>query len=392
MDDMADGMLTQNTSIEIRDKFNLIVLEHKDISAIDDLLANYMDVPDFVLPYLQAIYYKALGYIDKAVKYIDTAINKLQEENSYSAPQDIIQEFEHSVYEPFEKQLWGQAGEIYANIDKYTDALWAYKKYLLSASKIKSDDISKGLLSFRKINQHSLSDLINNELAVCSPRVMNDPFDTLLLSWGDHHLKNLQGRKHIDPYTKALEYYKIRSFSKIPNTRTSNVISNVLMWSHYANNHCGMCVEYHFSENFSKCQKGVLRFRNVIYHPKKERVSLDINTINTDIGLLTKHNAWKYENEVRLIAYLPENDDKFVSLKLDPESYIKNIFFGLRCPQKDIETVTNALSGRNVNYFQMQVNPNNIFKLSAKPIAQNNNQYLDHYARPSINIHRNQRM
>lgn len=170
MNDMADGMLTQNTSIEIRDKFNLIVLEHKDISAIDDLLANYMDVPDFVLPYLQAIYYKALGYIDKAVKYIDTAINKLQEENSYSAPQDIIQEFEHSVYEPFEKQLWGQASEIYANIDKYTDALWAYKKYLLSASKIKSDDISKGLLSFRKINQqHSLSDLINNELTVCSP-------------------------------------------------------------------------------------------------------------------------------------------------------------------------------------------------------------------------------
>lgn len=197
---------------------------------------------------------------------------------------------------------------------------------------------------------------------------MNDPFDTLLLSWGDYHLKNKQGRKYVDSYVKSMEYFRIRSFSKIPKEEGSKkILSNVLMWSHYADNHYGMCIEYHFSEGFTKTDDNrVLRFRNVIYKPKEETVSLDTHEINTDLSLLTKMDAWKDENEVRLISYIPDAEGPFVPLKLNAESRIKSIYFGIRCPQSDMATVRSILKGQDVQFYRMRPDPIDIFN----PIAE----------------------
>lgn len=334
-------MITSNTANEIITKVNTIMKEHMDISSINNMLSDYNGIPEFVLPFFQSVYYKAIGNSGNAVEYMDLSLDKLKNDPVYTNLKDLFNKIEYQlIYEPFEKSLWGHAGEVFANVDREKDALEAYKKYLLITSRIEGDDISKGLLSFRPISKYSLSDILNNELTVCSPRVMNDPFDTLFLSWGEYYLKNLQRKKHIGPYTKAMDYYRIRSFSGMPNRRKANsILSNTLMWAHYADNHYGMCIEYQFSEKFTNNDSGVLRFRKVKYQLSKDKLSLDVPKINTDIGLLTKHSVWKYENEVRLITYMPEEKGDFVSLKLDSDSYIKSIYFGLRCPKRDIETV-----------------------------------------------------
>ena len=160
------------------------------------------------------------------------------------------------------------------------------------------------------------------------------------------HFRKKQGRKYVEPYVQSMEYFRIRSFSRIPEDGdVTKILSNVLMWSHYADNQYGMCIEYHFSDGFTKTDdKRVLRFRNVIYKANEEQpVSLDKSAINTDLSLLTKMDAWKKEDEARLISYIPDVEGQFVPIKLDSESYIKSIYFGIRCSNGDMATVRNVL-------------------------------------------------
>ena len=150
------------------------------------------------------------------------------------------------------------------------------------------------------------------------------------------------------------------------------MLKNVLMWSHYADKHMGMCLEYQFSPSFAHTEDSsrVFRFRDVIYRSDSDKLSLDTSTINTDVSLLTKHASWRYENEVRLITYIPDQEGHFVSLKLDQESYIKNIYFGMRCSERDITLVKNAITqaGMDVGLFRMNPNVSDIFHLMVEPL------------------------
>ena len=368
-----DVALTDRTPFEINQRFKEIVDSAKGMDSIDRLLSEYPHVPDFVAPYLKSIYCKSIKQSGKAADYMDEAIAQLIKDGISAQTGEIVGAATYMfIYRPFEKELWGQAGEIYSQVDRFDDAVNAYKKYQLQHCCIKGDDISGGLLSFRPISKYVLSDLINNEITVSSPRVMNDPFDTLLLSWGDYYLRKKGGRKHIPPYVKSFDYYRIRSFSKLEGKTHSKILSNVLMWSHYADKHTGMCIEYSFSPSFARTTDSsrVFRFRNVIYRPDKDKVSLNIGTINTDLSLLTKHTAWRYEKEVRLITYISEHEGQFVPIKLDQESTIKNIYFGVRCPQHDMEIVQRILAGtgNSVGFFKMIPNDDDILHLKATQI------------------------
>ena len=72
-------------------------------------------------------------------------------------------------------------------------------------------------------------------------------------------------------------------------------------------------------------------------------------------------NAWEKEDEARLISYIPGVEGQFVPIKLDSESYIKSIYFGIRCSNGDMATVRNVLKGQKVNFYQMKPNPTDIF-------------------------------
>jgi hypothetical protein len=73
--------------------------------------------------------------------------------------------------------------------------------------------------------------------------------------------------------------------------------TNLLMWSHYADNHTGICLEY-------RCQNVVFgEALKVSYF--KEYPSFSLVDKNNDAALqllLSKSKVWEYENEYRLIA------------------------------------------------------------------------------------------
>lgn len=367
-------MLTNKTPEEIAERFKEIVENKKGIASVEQLLDEYPLVPLYVKPYLQSIYFKDNEDFTMAAAYMDDAISLLKAESVSSRTGKLNDAAVYMfVYNPFEKELWGQAGEIFANVNRYDDSLDAYKLYQRQHCCIKADDVSSGLLSFRPMSKYALCDLINNEITVCKPREMNDPFDTLLLKWGEHKLDSKKDRKHIPPFVKSLDYFRIRAFCRINSQKGKNrILKNVLMWSHYADKHMGMCIEYQFSSTFAKTENstGVCRFRNVIYRSDRDRLSVEAGAINTDVSLLTKHASWRYENEVRLITYLPNQEGSFVHLKLDDGSRIKNIYFGMRCPEHDIMLVKNIISsaGMNVGFFRMKPNYSDIFHLLIEPI------------------------
>ncbi|MCQ2496878.1 MAG: DUF2971 domain-containing protein [Lachnospiraceae bacterium] len=87
-------------------------------------------------------------------------------------------------------------------------------------------------------------------------------------------------------------------------------VKNILMWSHYADSHRGICIEYDYSDYDSIPYSEVPY--PVLYSEK--RIVVNANDMPKDKsgnheklnyklikGLITKSNSWEYENEWRLL-------------------------------------------------------------------------------------------
>ncbi len=346
-----------------------IINEGRDFEGLECLVKEYPSAPEFVLPFYQGLFYKTAGQYERALPYM-TQAKSLIPPRAEIAPIDWF-----NLYRPFIKVFWGQAGEIYANCNYPELTLDSYKHYQMHSSEIKSTDISEGLLSFRHFSTHMLQDLINNEVTASSPKQMNDPFDTLLLHWGDNALQRKAYNKHTQYFVKSLDNYRIRSFSRLRNNSNEETIKNIQMWSHYANDHYGICIQYNFSPVFSDLtqEDRVIRFKDIIYHDSEAEQKSGANSvidlsslesIDTDLALCTKQKFWNYENEVRLISYSPNDNAPYIPIKLDKDSRITKIYFGARCLDRNIETIRNILSGQNVEFYKMGINYSDIYSLT----------------------------
>lgn len=135
---------------------------------------------------------------------------------------------------------------------------------------------------------------------------------------------------------------------------TSN--KNRLMWSHYADSHKGICIEYDFSERLqSDCQPMPVYYTNA--RPKFPwKVAIDPSpqtqaeaTIHFINALLTKDEAWDYENEWRLLIKAEPNVDTI------PAPPIKCIYLGALCPDEQAEEIIKAAQTIGVPVKRMTV-------------------------------------
>ena len=230
------------------------------------------------------------------------------------------------------------------------------------------------LYSFRRFNEYSLSDLINNEISVSPSKNMNDPFDSIINLWGsEEQLKETcKEHKHIKNLSRSFDYFRIRSFC---NGETEEALGNLLMWSHYADEHRGYCVKYKLSKHFIKQDENDsfehMFLKPIIYRKDEEKVDIsELTTINTDLAFATKHESWGYENEVRLIVYNPNKEDAFYGIPLDKDSCIEAIYFGCRCEQKTINTIKNLFSKSDTppKFYQMKLDRTDVYHLKWKEV------------------------
>ena len=164
-----------------------VISENGSFKELEEKLQVYDKLPLLVKYCYAKFYFKQRNY-QKASDIITYTINHFDELSTWH-------EFQIVHRTKLLTQIYGIAGEIYFMNGQNEDSLKAFQDYHICLMRVASDYVSDGLLSFRAYTEHSLSDLINNEITICSPRVMNDPYDTLMIKWGDYmrgHRKDIE--------------------------------------------------------------------------------------------------------------------------------------------------------------------------------------------------------
>lgn len=131
----------------------------------------------------------------------------------------------------------------------------------------------------------------------------------------------------------------------------STTYASPLLWSHYGDQHRGLCIGYGLDRRpkpqprrvvygGSRAVPTSLLTKALVHEDQIAKEELDRDV------LLRKARGWGYEKEWRLIGAQGDQDSPLL---------LKDITFGLRCPSSVVHAVTKALAARisPVRYYQM---------------------------------------
>lgn len=210
------------------------------------------------------------------------------------------------------------------------------------------------LFKFRAINKHLIDSLVMSRLWCAKPDTLNDPLDcqinlhaacrraSNLATGKDKTFLNrlLQQTDIFEKLEQPLKESGICSFSK-------NLYSD-LSWSHYADEHRGVCLLYRFQDAFLLDPKNKLVGISQVTYLENALTNwlTNISTFSNSTdeiadvflkGLVKKYltvksPAWEYEQEVRIILHRPG----YLNI---PRGELVQVCFGLRTPKADIELV-----------------------------------------------------
>lgn len=198
-----------------------------------------------------------------------------------------------------------------------------------------------------------IRDILEKSRLYCPARPqLNDPFDCIVkLTYGTDVNSNeyrerreqesaMQGR--VDTQTGILSFSESRD--------------NILAWSHYANSHYGLCLEFDM-KRWTK-EQYACHIDKVDYSIGRPLVTADLNEQGDGETLkkiaFTKHKDWIYEKEWRMLPAPPpeKNGDRYLEF---PKDALTGVIFGLRTEDADrraIEQVIKATGYQNLTLYE----------------------------------------
>ncbi|MCR5834055.1 MAG: DUF2971 domain-containing protein [Selenomonadaceae bacterium] len=231
-------------------------------------------------------------------------------------------------------------------------------------------------LDIEKEREPLLSALKKDLMYKYSPEFI-ETIDTL----SDEEIFNTFHQKYT--YNESSTKYGITCFSKIRG--------NILMWSHYADKHSGICMGFEIDED-DKCLKNFLdNDRNakflsdnnacklfpIKYVDNNERPDFtfkEVRTENNDFMykiLSTKYKEWSYEQEVRIMVGNDKQGIFPAQIYYQPQR-LKEIIFGARTSDEDISKVFKVLKPLPcfdlISFAQAKLNRYN-YVLDIEPIS-----------------------
>jgi hypothetical protein len=113
---------------------------------------------------------------------------------------------------------------------------------------------------------------------------------------------------------------------------------SLLMWSHYAENHEGICLQFERIRDFPLLGHAV----HVDYKEKFPRANWIVDFMK-GVGdmLMTKHQGWQYEEECRITSIHDSN--KYLQVRPDA---LRAIIFGCRIAEANLKIVNGLLKER----------------------------------------------
>lgn len=230
---------------------------------------------------------------------------------------------------------------------------------------------------YRVFNENNISSLVENYFWCSSRETLNDPCEGLFtekrINQQFNAIKAMAGvitdgysfdmvEKSYEDYRNLLSNQGIFSTSKSPFIHT--------LWSLYADNHKGFCIEYDLEELKAK-NPSYYNFFDVHYQNEPqdihfEDMSLADKSENAHGSFFqkvigTKHTDWSNEQELRIISAL-------VGKNYHRQNAITAIYFGQNCTDKDKNWLMLILANRNIQFKQI-LKSSNSFSLLAEDIT-----------------------
>jgi hypothetical protein len=117
----------------------------------------------------------------------------------------------------------------------------------------------------------------------------------------------------------------------------SKSYKNILMWSHYADEHKGLVFELDMEGNGSFFNANIMRKRKTekVKYVKEYKLLSYLNDEKREVEtlLLYKYKLWKYEKEYRIINFGANGSYKF------NKKLIKKIYFGCKADETNIKKI-----------------------------------------------------
>ena len=127
----------------------------------------------------------------------------------------------------------------------------------------------------------------------------------------------------------SLDRFKITCLSENNN--------HILMWSHYADSHKGVCLQFKDIKQCLNVGKINMHYERVNYVPCDKRPTLKpLSTDHASIieTLSTKYDIWEYEQEWRIIAYSDTFPSSEVYIKM-LKRFLTGCVFGIDMSEED---------------------------------------------------------
>ncbi len=208
---------------------------------------------------------------------------------------------------------------------------------------------------YREINKFTLDSLIKGNLYFASPSKLNDPFDCRVdikksMINASDKLKENESQRLLALSQQNLLYESIhRDIEKIGICSFSLNTLNVVMWSHYANDHKGITILYGFPEKYLDDGDKFIGITNITYEEdtltnyfidlasKSEKEFKEYVIDIAKVLISSKSPGWSYEEEARIITHTPG------LLNINKE-YIKQITFGLNTSDEDKKLIKEIIN------------------------------------------------
>lgn len=295
-----------------------------------------------------AVCNEKLGDVDSALKNYELSIAAMESNGA----------FEYIILSNYLTCLSKSSRPISEkSLDKYKDMFNKGITSYFTSDFVKYQN-EKSLFKYYPFNQFTLDALVNEYFYLAASEQLNDPIEL--------------------PYEK-LSADKDDVFFR-PDFRLASFSSNensMLMWSHYAENHTGITVEYFFDGRLPDgVGMGNVKYSNTIKRFKeKERYLFDQY-------MLTKNKDWSYEQELRLFSY---NRDKIYyrnysypnQVNEKAPAYIRSITVGYKFPESTIKLIQTIIDDLNnqrdkklpaIELRKAELSEKNFFELEYKVI------------------------
>lgn len=201
-------------------------------------------------------------------------------------------------------------------------------------------DRSLLLYKYRTFGEYTDKIMLNSELYFASHTSFNDPFDCNLalrtLSSFTNKEYNRFFNKKVFGKGKDLKDFRKKLISekaKVGILCMSQDYKNILMWSHYAKNHEGLCFGFDFRLFDDKKIKS-----SQVRYPENYEYEL-ISFFNPPKGEIkrmftTKSEFWSYEKEVRFFDF-----NNVIGTKKFIKECLKEIIFGCKADETNIRKI-----------------------------------------------------